>query len=390
MRGLILRRIQDLLSSFQAAFAGDLTRTHKVTTQDEIGELGSRYNAFISKLNSFFLHLKDLTDQSNSIGSSLTENSEEISSRITDISTRVTAIRTSVGELDSDIQSSNGAAADIGAFLARVTALTTQLSSLVQSTVESVQAMIASLRETGEIAVGRQATTDELTSLASVGEKTLVETEGAITGISESAGTMLTLTGVINEVADQINLLAMNAAIEAAHAGVAGKGFAIVAGEIRKLSAATRENVAKIDATLQGIADRIKTAVEITRNSGTTFRTILEAVYGISEGLGEITERLGGLSHKSSAVTTELGSLEQLTREIDASSQESGQRVSTVLKALNHILELSNCNLENIRHIAELMGQISEKKSEIVGLSSSVNTHLGSLQVEVGKFKTGR
>jgi methyl-accepting chemotaxis protein len=137
------------------------------------------------------------------------------------------------------------------------------------------------------------------------------ETIEAVEIISKGVEGVGSTIKVIGGIAANTNLLSMNAAIEAAHAGDAGNGFAVVAGEIRRLSETTRENSRNIAHTLTGIVDGIKTTTVRSSATDALISTMAEEINGFAGTMTELINSLGELSIGSGEIITALVQLRE-------------------------------------------------------------------------------
>ena len=163
-------------------------------------------------------------------------------------------------EINVDIQKTSG----------EMTGFTRELESVIQD----VNQISTSVSNTAEFTLDRARITEDLTETVAEGEKKVRDVLSVIDVLHESMDAIKEAIAAINDISDQTNLLAMNAAIEAAHAGKAGLGFAVVAGEIRKLSAVTRQDSANIEKTLKSMMDTLNNVRKIADETSGAMKMI--------------------------------------------------------------------------------------------------------------------
>jgi iron only hydrogenase large subunit-like protein/uncharacterized coiled-coil DUF342 family protein len=185
-----------------------------------------------------------------------------------------------------------------------------QASAIEQSSA-AIEEMMATINNTASMAQRRQSAIEELVDNVQQGRASMHETIEAVEIISKGVEGVSAAIKVIGGIAANTNLLSMNAAIEAAHAGDAGNGFAVVAGEIRRLSETTRENSRNIAHTLTGIVDGIKTTTVRSSATDALIGTMAEEINGFAGTMTELINSLGELSIGSSEITTALVQLRE-------------------------------------------------------------------------------
>lgn len=182
--------------------------------------------------------------------------------------------------------------------------------------------------------------------------------------VKRSSDEIASLIHTINSVSDQTNLLAMNASIEAAHAGTAGKGFAVISQEIRKLSEETRKSSDKITETLQGNS----VIVAETAQSVKDFATVTEkSTQELTQTINEIEQILAGISEMDLGTRDVLHSLQVVVEESNTNSQaveNVAEGISDQEKALNEISDFSG----------NLMNKIEELNSLIVNIKDAIQS----------------
>tara|TARA_R110001583_G_scaffold21964_7_gene82900 strand:- start:2602 stop:4620 length:2019 start_codon:yes stop_codon:yes gene_type:complete len=307
---------------------GDLTKRVPVNSSDEIGELGEYFNAFVSKLQGIIkevvesaTQLSVAAEQMTQVTAATSEGLNQQNSETIQVATAITEMASTVDEVARNSQGASDAArnADDEAKLG---------NQAVYKTIETIN----------ELAT-------DVESLSGVLEK--------LKGDSENINAVL---DVIKNIADQTNLLALNAAIEAARAGEQGRGFAVVADEVRTLAQRTQASTSEIEeliSVLQKGADLAVVAMQ--QNRAKTSETVEQAAQAgkylesITQGVSTILDmnsQIAVSSEEQAAVAQEINqsvvSIQSISEETSAGSiktTESSKEVSMLGKRLRHLVE---------------------------------------------------
>ena len=188
------------------------------------------------------------------------ETTQDKSSEFADFDDHLKGVVSSILQIVSAIQ-------EMDDFIARQ-------NKAVDYTRDAIVSINNSLQQVSNITNERLSSTVELTESSNAGSEKVTRVLGVIDVLSKNVDAIKAVIGSINDISEQTNLLAMNAAIEAAHAGKAGVGFAVVAGEIRKLSENTRVNAANIDKTLKSMIDTLMEARRLADEAGAAMQVI--------------------------------------------------------------------------------------------------------------------
>jgi len=183
-----------------------------------------------------------------------------------------------------------------------------QAETIAQSS-DATEKMIGSLKETSEISRSKQETIKELIENTSKSQESMRETIQSVQDISKSVEGIAQAIKIISTIAANTNLLSMNAAIESAHAGEAGRGFGVVASEIRRLSENTRDNSVNISKTLKSIISGVAVTGKQSDDTGTRINTMSKEISNFAETMSGLINTFGELSSQSGEITVALDSL---------------------------------------------------------------------------------
>lgn len=236
----------------------------------------------------------------------------------------------------------------------------------IVSTSREMKEFSATMSEMRNASDNQKNSITALVDNSQTGETEMESSLLAINGISSAASNMLDMAQVITEIASRTNLLAMNAAIEAAHAGESGKGFAVVADEIRKLAEETSTNSKEITDKLTSIIDQIQSATVKSNNAGESFRLITENINNVNLLFEEITSSISKTDTNAQEVLTQVTSV--------ANSCDSAQ------SAVNGIITANKTNTEKLDSVLEQTQQTITSFDELNQLFASVKSEAGQMK----------
>ena len=359
MAGRITGPLLRLGSGVSAVAGGDLTQSVTVNSADEVGTLSKNFNTMVTQLRQLVRHVHDLSQTLASSSEELTagaEQSAEVSHQVALAVTQVAA----------------GAGKQLGA-VNDTSAVVEQVSASAQEVAATSETITGLSRKASSATVGGVAAIDKaVQQMGSIGQGSST-TKAAVEKLADSSRQIGEIVNVISGIAGQTNLLALNAAIEAARAGEQGRGFAVVADEVRKLAeqseAAAKEitaligrNQADIDQAVQAMQtgeDSVKVGIEVVNAAGVTFREIAKLTDDVSMQIAGITAAIGEIAKGSETIVVSV-------REIEVVSKDSAGQA------------------ENVSAAAE---ELTASMTEISTSSRNLSAMAEELRVAVDKFR---
>jgi methyl-accepting chemotaxis protein len=369
--------------------SGDLTVRIQVAGNDEIGQLSSYFNTFVGKLHNIVSTIKEKVGQAESLSDTLMASSEESSAAIYQISQNLNSIGEQVSGLDGSIQATFRSVQGILATVDELTRAVETQRAAVDSSSSSTEEMVASIQSVSGIIAQRRERSAELMRITQEGGEKLEGTLELISRVQRAADKIMEAVSIIRAISDQTNLLAMNAAIEAAHAGDAGRGFSVVADEIRKLSETSRENSAVISENITESVELINQAMAAADLTGSSFDEIQREVEIFIHAFGEIAASMGEVSEGSSQILDSIASLTEVSRKVGQESDSLGREASGIRENITTVRDVSNSVSGSIAEIDTGVREITAAATELAELGQNNREYLQNISAEVAGFTTG-
>ena len=311
IRNVVTRPLDQMVSGLRniAKGEGDLTQRLEVRGTDEVGEASTAFNEMMAKIA---LLVRQVS-----------ESAGEVAAAARDL---VGSARQVASSSHRQNDTSTSAAASVDKMVSAITSIARSTEEVHQQSQESL-----ARSEKGNVSLSR------LIGEVGTVETTVREIAGSVNHFVESTAAITSMTREVKDIADQTNLLALNAAIEAARAGEQGRGFAVVADEVRKLAEKSASSASEIDAitrTLSQQSDAVQRSIlaglghlESSRNSMETVATVLseasDSVTRVGHGLDAIAETTEDQRRVSSQVAENIDSIASMARENNVAVEQT-------------------------------------------------------------------
>ncbi len=328
-----IKRVVDMIKDI-AQGEGDLTQRVDASSKDELGELGRWFNTFVGKVHDIIAQVSGVTREVAGAATQIAASSEEMAQGMQQQTQQTTHVSSAVEQMSSTVVEVARKSSDAAGTADSAGQQANEGGRVVQQTVEGMKSIAAVVNESAS-------------AINELGKR------------GEQIGQVI---GVINDIADQTNLLALNAAIEAARAGEHGRGFAVVADEVRKLAERTTQATEEVAESIKAIQTETSSAVE--RMSTGTER--------VDEGV-RLAEQAGD---SLSAIV------------------EGSDRVATMIQSIAAAAEEQSAASEEIARNVEQINAVTKQSAEGAGQAAQAATQLSGkaeqLQQLVGQFKLQR
>ncbi|HFQ4938697.1 TPA: methyl-accepting chemotaxis protein [Vibrio vulnificus] len=307
---------------------GDLTQRLAIESKDEIGQISHSINLFIEKLQQMFI---EVADSSKEIDHAVVNLSEQSRSNLHTLNQHTQETEQAITAIEEMSASANSIAqsADNAAHLTETTTrYADESKQTVTGAVESVNGLVTQV----------------------------VATSDTITRMSDDTKQISTVLQVIGDIAEQTNLLALNAAIEAARAGEQGRGFAVVADEVRALAARTQQSTAQINEMLAKLKSTTENVVNEMGSTRTRCEETAERTNHVMDSLNVVTDSVAEINNLNTLMATSAMEQRQVTQE-----------VSKNMAAIQEIVRLLNENAAQSTSISDELQNTSHALTDVVG-----------------------
>lgn len=367
--------------------SGDLTGRFERTSRDEVGSLADALNAFVSGLARSISGIHSASARNVEVRDLLHGAAQEASSSIAQIESNSESITRQIGKLNDQVSLTGS---EIGVVSAQIDSLHGDINrqnETVEGASGAIGTVIGSLGDVVNLVTTGRETSALLSDSVGQSRDELSETYRRITRINESAGTIREITGIMAGISARTNLLAMNAAIEAAHAGEYGQGFAVVADEIRSLAEASAARSKEIGKNIVSIVKEIEQTQALAANANETFDGMLSRLDDMKQAIDSIQTSITRTASDSESVSRAMRELNEISRKIGDGSDAMSASSLRIGATATDLERISHEVYTNISEINAGIHHIGETVRAVTTHAESVGAVSAALDAEVRFFK---
>ncbi|MBW0278400.1 methyl-accepting chemotaxis protein [Shewanella xiamenensis] len=308
---------------------GDLTKRLMVKGEDEIAQLGQAFNLFVDKLQNIIGDVANATAKVKMAANAIHDQTKVMSHQLLSHNNETDQVVTAITEMSSTA------------------------SEVAQNTTQVAEATQAA---TGDVANAQRCVDASLEEIAGLMAQ-INNAAGSIKSLSEQSQKINSVLSVIGGIAEQTNLLALNAAIEAARAGEQGRGFAVVADEVRNLASRTQASTLEINEMLSELHKLVSQAVKTMDESQQSCVRSVESSRAISESLGSVTSAVTAINDMSTQIATAATEQSSVTEEINRNVYAIQEIVNELLHSSEDAARVSQTVSQEGTNLGKLVGQ---------------------------------
>jgi len=302
-----------------AAGEGDLTRRLTITSQDELGQLAGSFNRFVDKIHGLVRQISEMTTQLTGLVNQVSDQANRSDQAMERQRHETDQVATAINEMSAAAQEVAKSAQNAAVAAQQTDEEGQAAKRVVAGSIEKIHALVDDIRSSGV----------------------------SLDSLQKDVSSIVSVLGVIRSIAEQTNLLALNAAIEAARAGEAGRGFAVVADEVRALASRTQISTQEI----QGMIDRLQAG---TQSAVEAMRRSSEAGDGTSAQANEAGASLDTMAQLIATINSMNAQIASAAEEQTAVAEEINRSVHQIAVAVDNVADETQLGAQTSRSLADL------------------------------------
>jgi len=365
----------------------DLRRRIESKRRDELGTLASSFDRFMERLQNIVTELKVAQGDLENIGDEMAATSQETAGAIAEIMANIESIRRLTERQSVSVENSLAAVQGVSAKVESLDGLIETQAAGITEASASIEQMIGNI---GSVTASIQKMAQRYTALAAASEEGRLKQASVnekVRDIGNQSELLLKANSIIAGIASKTNILAMNAAIEAAHAGDSGKGFSVVADEIRGLAETAAEQSKNIKAELKSISLAIGSVVTASRDSEAAFESVAKGIQATDALVQEIERAMVEQKDGSRQILEALRDMNDAQTTVRSSAQAMTSMNASALDGVRLLEQASSQVSESMDEMVVGVGEVNKAATAAAGLAERTRESIRAMDATIGAFK---
>ena len=368
----------------------DFTVSIEPEGSDEVQLLMANINNMVNQVNDFFRLVKSTAKKALNAEFSINESAGSTANATALIDQNIDEINKKFSDAVAVINSTIGVIAEMNLHVETLVQNNNSQTEAIANSSTAINEVVNTLEYISKMAEERVRNASEMHTYVEDGDEKISSTNEILSQVAQQLDEVYEVVTIINNVAEQTNLLSMNAAIESAHAGEAGKGFGVVAEEIRSLAEETSENADKISKVVNTIVDAVEKANKSSQSAFEAFEQvsshadqIVGSLKEITGGIGKIDNQMQQIKQRSEETSTAADAMNRYC--VDLANKQ--KQVSFKVDNMNDVFFTAISSLHKIK---DETADIVHKMKKVSSSSDQSFKNLTELEMVLDEFKTSK
>ena len=380
-----MRHASDVME--EIAKEGDLKHRIDITILDDFGVLTTSINQMIDKLSTMIKGLIDSTESVSYTSKIINASVFNSSNAIDDFSTMLEKINSNSSEQNNLVLEADKSISSLAKSVRNIREHLAEQSNSVATISSSVTQMTANIGSVAETAEKARASAEVLTQRSQQGRDSIEKAIATMLDIQKSSAEVQNFVNIIKNLASQTNLLSMNAAIEAAHAGEFGQGFAVVAEEVRNLAESSAKSARNIQQHIENMIVTIDNGVETINFAGNSFMEISQKVEETANFVEEISaameeQKIGAAETQQATIT-----VVDAVHAVNDLAQTQTEDATNVREFMRTVVTASESTLKAVQDGVIATMHLKESVQEVKDSATHNTNSVDIIEQQVGLFK---